>query len=72
MKKVDFQWMFVLFGTAVGAGILFLPLQASESGFIAMIIATIIVLPMIFFCRAKCCNIGCVVSRKGYGCNRSF
>ncbi|MFC4892534.1 amino acid permease [Pseudofrancisella aestuarii] len=49
MRKVDLQWIFVLFGTAVGAGILFLPLQASASGFIPLIIATILVLPMIFF-----------------------
>ena len=49
MKKIDIQWIFVLFGTAVGAGILFLPLQAGQSGFLPLLIATILAFPMILF-----------------------
>ena len=33
-RKVDTQWVFTLFGTAVGAGLLYLPVQAGDSGFL--------------------------------------
>ena len=45
----DFEWILVLFGTAIGAGILFLPLQASISGFIPLTIAAIIIFPVIYY-----------------------
>ena len=51
MKKIDIQWIFVLFGTAVGAGILFLPLQAGQSGFLPLLTATILAFPMILFSK---------------------
>ncbi|MCF7791449.1 MAG: hypothetical protein K9M56_05565 [Victivallales bacterium] len=44
----DIEWIFVLFGTAVGAGILFLPLQASISGFIPLIICSVIIFPVVY------------------------
>ena len=44
----DLEWVFVLFGTAIGAGILFLPIQAAISGFIPLVIVTIIIVPIIY------------------------
>lgn len=31
--KVDIQWVFTLFGTAIGAGLLYLPVQAGIAAF---------------------------------------
>ena len=44
----DLEWVFVLFGTAIGAGILFLPIQAAISGIIPLIIVTVIIIPIIY------------------------
>lgn len=43
------SWVITLFGTAVGAGILFLPLDAGKYGFIPLIFATVFVLPLVYF-----------------------
>ena len=51
MKKFtlrDLEWVFVLFGTAIGAGILFLPIQAAISGIIPLVIVSVIVIPIIY------------------------
>ncbi len=45
----DTTWMLSLFGTAVGAGILFLPINAGLNGFWPLIALTLIVGPMTFF-----------------------
>lgn len=53
MKKLfsdfNFTWALGLFGTAVGAGILFLPINAGMSGFWPLIIMTLIVGPMTYY-----------------------
>ncbi|MCR5562787.1 MAG: hypothetical protein K6F46_05350 [Desulfovibrio sp.] len=41
-SKFDTLWMLNLFGTAVGAGILFLPITAGEGGIWPMIIITLL------------------------------
>ena len=43
------SWAMTLFGTAVGAGILFLPLDAGAFGFWPLIIATLFIGPLVFF-----------------------
>lgn len=43
------SWAITLFGTAVGAGILFLPIDAGSFGFWPLLLATILVGPMVFF-----------------------
>ncbi|QCB27848.1 septum formation initiator [Corynebacterium endometrii] len=43
------SWVITLFGTAVGAGILFLPLNAGSFGFWPLTIATLIILPLVYF-----------------------
>lgn len=44
----DFSWMLSLFGTAVGAGVLFLPIKAGAGGFWPLVILAIIAMPMIW------------------------
>lgn len=48
LTKKDFQWVIALFGTAVGAGVLFLPIRAGMSGFISVVIMSIIIFPTIW------------------------
>src|SRR5690625_2344851 len=43
------SWTLSLFGTAVGAGILFLPMNAGAGGMWPLIIATLLIGPMTFF-----------------------
>lgn len=44
--KFDTTWMLSLFGTAVGAGILFLPIRAGTGGFWPIVLMAILVFPM--------------------------
>ena len=43
------SWIITLFGTAVGAGILFLPLNAGGFGFWPLVFATVFILPLVHF-----------------------
>lgn len=47
--RSDTMWMLGLYGTAVGAGVLFLPINAGVGGLIPLIIMAIIAFPMTFF-----------------------
>lgn len=52
MKKwtpFDTRWMLSLFGTAVGAGILFLPIRAGTGGFWPVVLMVFLVFPMVWF-----------------------
>ncbi|AMM84914.1 HAAAP family serine/threonine permease [Martelella sp. AD-3] len=44
----DTLWCISLFGTAVGAGILFLPITAGQSGFWPLLAVTILIGPMVY------------------------
>lgn len=46
--RFETSWMLSLFGTAVGAGILFLPMNAGAGGVWPLIIATLLIGPMTF------------------------
>ncbi len=46
--RKDFGWISTLFGTAVGAGILYLPVNAAKAGFYLLLIVTILVIPAIW------------------------
>ena len=48
-NKFDATWMLNLFGTAVGAGVLFLPINAGMGGFWPLVLMAIIVGPMSYF-----------------------
>ncbi|WP_087017464.1 aromatic amino acid transport family protein [Thaumasiovibrio subtropicus] len=45
----DITWALSLFGTAVGAGVLFLPIKAGAGGFWPLVILALIALPMTWF-----------------------
>ncbi|VTU06432.1 serine transporter [Actinobacillus porcinus] len=47
-NKFDITWVFNLFGTAVGAGVLFLPINAGMGGFWPLVIMTVLIMPMTY------------------------
>ena len=47
--KSDTVWMLGLYGTAIGAGVLFLPINAGMSGLLPVILMTLLAFPMVFF-----------------------
>ncbi|KAF7775031.1 serine transporter [Pseudoalteromonas citrea] len=47
-SKHDTQWVLSLFGTAVGAGILFLPINIGIGGFWPLLIMTVLAFPMTY------------------------
>ncbi|SFU78398.1 serine/threonine transporter [Xenorhabdus koppenhoeferi] len=64
-RKSDTVWMLGLYGTAIGAGVLFLPINAGIGGLIPLIIMTIFALPMTFFAHRGMCRF--VLSGKATG-----
>ncbi|MBY5945942.1 serine/threonine transporter [Photobacterium rosenbergii] len=48
-KKADTLWVLGLFGTAVGAGTLFLPINAGVGGLIPLLVMAVLALPMTYF-----------------------
>ncbi|GAA4119095.1 HAAAP family serine/threonine permease [Enteractinococcus coprophilus] len=48
-RQFENSWAISLFGTAVGAGILFLPMNAGAGGLWPLVIATVLIGPMTFF-----------------------
>ncbi len=47
-SKFDLVWALNLFGTAVGAGVLFLPINAGKGGFWPLVCMTLLVGPMTY------------------------
>ena len=47
--KSDTRWTLSLFGTAIGAGVLFLPINAGIGGIIPLLIMSVLALPLAFF-----------------------
>ncbi|MEX9516700.1 serine/threonine transporter [Providencia vermicola] len=48
-RKTDTVWMLGLYGTAIGAGVLFLPINAGMSGLIPVLLMLVLAFPMTFF-----------------------
>lgn len=48
-NRFDTSWTISLFGTAVGAGILFLPMNAGLGGLWPLLVATVLIGPMTYF-----------------------
>lgn len=48
-SKADTNWMLSLFGTAIGAGVLFLPINAGANGLLPLILIAFLAYPMTFF-----------------------
>jgi len=66
-QKSDTTWMLSLYGTAIGAGVLFLPINAGIGGLLPLIIMAIIAFPMTFFSHRGLCRF--VLSGKNSGNN---
>lgn len=64
-RAQDFSWVISLFGTAVGAGILFLPINAGAGGIWPLLFVTIIIGPMVYFSHRALSRFVCVSPRKG-------
>ncbi|CAK7193011.1 Serine transporter [Commensalibacter sp. Nvir] len=52
----DTAWMLSLYGTAIGAGVLFLPINAGAGGLIPLIVLAIIVFPMTYLSHHALCR----------------
>lgn len=61
------SWVLALFGTAMGAGILFLPLQAGSFGFWPLAFATVIIFPLVYFSHRTYARIVAGAPRQDYG-----
>lgn len=64
-RKTDTMWMLSLYGTAIGTGILFLPINAGIGGLIPLLIMAVIAFPMTFFAHRGLCRF--VLSGKNHG-----
>lgn len=49
LQKQDIRWALALFGTAIGAGVLFLPIRAGIEGALPVIAMFILALPLVYF-----------------------
>ncbi|WP_342429188.1 aromatic amino acid transport family protein [Neobacillus sp. FSL H8-0543] len=47
--KQDTTWALSLFGTAIGAGVLFLPINAGAGGLFSLLLITILALPVMYY-----------------------
>lgn len=55
-KKQDTVWMLSLYGTAVGAGTLFLPIDAGVNGIWPLIIMAVLAFPMTYYSHRALCR----------------
>jgi serine transporter len=55
-KKQDTVWMLSLYGTAIGAGTLFLPIDAGLNGIWPLIIMALLAFPMTYFSHRALCR----------------
>ncbi len=55
-RKQDNVWMLSLYGTAIGAGTLFLPIDAGLNGLLPLIIMAILAFPMTYFSHQALCR----------------
>ena len=51
-RKSDTTWTLGLFGTAIGAGVLFFPIRAGFGGLIPILLMLVLAFPIAFYCRA--------------------
>ncbi|AXI03251.1 serine/threonine transporter [Aquirhabdus parva] len=64
-RKTDTMWMLGLYGTAIGAGVLFLPINAGIGGLIPLLIMAMLAFPMTFYAHRSLCRF--VLSGKNPG-----
>ncbi|CNF62337.1 threonine/serine transporter TdcC [Yersinia enterocolitica] len=53
-RKSDTIWTLGLFGTAIGAGVLFFPIRAGFGGLIPILIMLVLAYPIAFLCHRAC------------------
>ncbi|WEV42366.1 hypothetical protein OZX57_02560 [Bifidobacterium sp. ESL0682] len=54
--KQDTIWTFSLFGTAVGAGVLFLPIKAGSAGILSLLFMVVLAFPLTYFAHRALCR----------------
>ncbi|MGC7560592.1 serine/threonine transporter [Pasteurella sp. PK-2025] len=64
-SKFDLIWALNLFGTAVGAGVLFLPINAGKGGFWPLVLMAVIVGPMTYLAHRGLARFVLSSSKKG-------
>lgn len=64
-NRFDTSWTIGLFGTAVGAGILFLPMNAGLGGLWPLLIATVLIGPMTYYSHRALSRIVCASPKPG-------
>ncbi|MDU0967732.1 MAG: aromatic amino acid transport family protein [Actinomycetaceae bacterium] len=64
-RRIDRSWTISLFGTAVGAGILFLPINAGAHGGWPLIIVTVLIAPMTYFAHRGLARFVCASPKQG-------
>ena len=55
-RKHETMWMLGLYGTAIGAGTLFLPIDAGLNGLLPLIIMALLAFPMTYFSHRALCR----------------
>ena len=68
MTKDHLAWVMTMFGTAVGAGILFLPVTAGLAGLAILLLVTLVSLPAVYFAHR---NIGIMLTEAKGGVDYS-
>ncbi|MDO5644942.1 MAG: aromatic amino acid transport family protein [Dermabacter sp.] len=63
--RLNISWAISLFGTAVGAGILFLPINAGAGGPWPLLLVTLLIWPMTYLSHRALSRFVCVSPRKG-------
>ncbi|WP_413739222.1 aromatic amino acid transport family protein [Sodalis sp. RH21] len=56
-RQSDSVWMLGLYGTAIGAGVLFLPINAGMGGLLPLLIMAVIAFPMTFYAHRALCRL---------------
>lgn len=64
-SRYDTTWMLSLFGTAVGAGILFLPINAGIGGFWPLVVMAVLIWPMTYLSHRALSRFVCSSARPG-------
>lgn len=55
-RSSDTAWMLSLYGTAIGAGVLFLPINAGAGGLLPLLVMLVLAFPMTFFAHRALCR----------------
>lgn len=61
-NSFDTRWMLSLFGTAVGAGILYLPIKAGGGGFWPVVVMCFVIFPMVYLSHRALSRFVCQAS----------